>query len=153
MPDLKPHEQRVVAEYKELRERHAKLYAFIASDTFITLPEEDRELLVIQENLMDALSFVLARRIRRFTAAGVTAAQPTEPDEDEQWAVDRGADLLEHYAAYIHRVKPEDIEAHPYLPELEQVAKDLRALSKRMSAPGVTRLDAETFPPTDAYAR
>lgn len=70
-------------------------------------------------------------------ASGVGESFTFTPDEDEQWAVDRGADLLEHYAEYIGRVKPEDIEAHPYLPELEQVAKDLRALSKRMSADGV----------------
>lgn len=63
--------------------------------------------------------------------SGVEGTPAAKPDEDEQWAVDRGADLLEHYAGYIRRVKPEDIEAHPYLPELEQVAADLRALSKR----------------------
>lgn len=65
--NLRPHQQRVVAEFQELRERHGKLRVFIASDMFTGLPEEDRELLVIQENLMDSLSFVLARRIRRFS--------------------------------------------------------------------------------------
>ena len=39
----------------------------------------------------------------------------------------RAADFLEQYAAFIHRVKPEEIEEHPYLPELEQVAADVRA--------------------------
>ena len=68
---LQPHEQRVVAELDELRERLMKLRTFIAADKFVSLPEEDRELLIIQENLMDSLAFVLARRIRRFAADGV----------------------------------------------------------------------------------
>lgn len=41
----------------------------------------------------------------------------------------RAADFLEQYAAFIHRVKPGEIEEHPYLPELEQIAADVRALS------------------------
>lgn len=53
--------------------------------------------------------------------AGVRADAPASG------TISRAADFLEQYAAYIHRVKPEDIEQHPYLPELEQVAADLRA--------------------------
>jgi hypothetical protein len=78
MNEPKPHEQRVVAEYEELRERRVKLHSFIASETFLTLPEEDRELLAIQENLMDSLSGVMVRRIRRWIEAS-EAPSPTEP--------------------------------------------------------------------------
>ena len=67
---LQPHEQRVVAELDELRERLTKLEGFMASDTFVNLPPEDRELLVLQKHLMASLGFVLARRIGRFTRGG-----------------------------------------------------------------------------------
>lgn len=67
MNELKPYEWRVVSELEELRKRLTDLRAFIASDSrFLPLSDEDRELLIIQENLMDSLAFVLARRIRRF---------------------------------------------------------------------------------------
>lgn len=42
---------------------------------------------------------------------------------------DRAAHLLECYAEWIHKnVMATDLEAHPYLPEIEGVAEDLRAL-------------------------
>jgi hypothetical protein len=63
---LKPHEQRVVAELDQLRERLTSLRAFVESDTFVALHPDDRELLVMQEHLMATLAFVLARRIKRF---------------------------------------------------------------------------------------
>lgn len=56
---------------------------------------------------------------------------PEGLDEDQLHTVELAADLLEHYAAYINEVKPDDIERHPYLPEIELTAADLRALSKR----------------------
>jgi hypothetical protein len=65
--------------------------------------------------------------------------------DDEQYAMDRAADMLEGYAAYIHRVKPDEIEAHPYLPELENVASELRAFSKRINASGVEGLPAADY--------
>ena len=38
------------------------------------------------------------------------------------------ADLLAHYADFIrHSVKADDLEMHPYLPEIERVVYDLRA--------------------------
>jgi hypothetical protein len=40
----------------------------------------------------------------------------------------RAADFLEQYAAFIRReVMAVDIEQHPYLPELDEVAAELRA--------------------------
>jgi hypothetical protein len=73
MADLQPHEQRVVAELDELRERTHKLETFVGSRAFVNLAGEDRELLVLQLHLMESLGFVLARRITRFTA-GVSAS-------------------------------------------------------------------------------
>lgn len=35
------------------------------------------------------------------------------------------ADLLERYAAYVRTVKADDLELHPYLPEIERVAQAL----------------------------
>lgn len=37
------------------------------------------------------------------------------------------ADMLESYANYITTVHSDELEIHPYLPELERVAKDMRA--------------------------
>jgi hypothetical protein len=57
-------------------------------------------------------------------------------------SIERAADFLEQYAAFIHRVKPDEIEEHPYLPELEQVAADLRAhVSGVPPTPGFTDTD------------
>lgn len=52
----------------------------------------------------------------------ITAA----PDFAE--AAPDAADLLEHYASFVReQVSAADLERHPYLPHLEQVAADLRA--------------------------
>jgi hypothetical protein len=57
-------------------------------------------------------------------AAAPTQAQPAQQTDD----ISRAADFLEQYADYIRReVMSVDIERHPYLPELEQVAAALRA--------------------------
>jgi hypothetical protein len=68
---------------------------------------------------------VLARWIAAPASPG-EAAQTTQSDEDTRWTIDRAADFLEQYAAFIHREKPDDLEQHPYLPELEMVAGQLR---------------------------
>lgn len=41
------------------------------------------------------------------------------------------ADLLERYAAYVRTVKADDLELHPYLPEIERVAEALATPSGR----------------------
>lgn len=52
---------------------------------------------------------------------GVPALAPALP-------LDRAADFLEQYADFIRRdVMSVDIERHPYLPELEEVASEIRA--------------------------
>jgi hypothetical protein len=77
------------------------------------------------------------------------ASQPTEPPTGEPVAIDapidldlltRAAQLLEWYADYIAReVGAVDIELHPYRPEVEETAeqlRDARALLAEARAPG-----------------
>lgn len=66
---------------------------------------------------------------------GARAQQIERSDEDDQYTIDRAADLLEHYVDFIKEVKPDDIERHPYLPEIEMVAQDLRAMATQQSYP------------------
>lgn len=55
--------------------------------------------------------------------------------QGERTTVDRAADLLEHYASFINEVKPDDIERHPYVPELETTAESLRELLTAQAKP------------------
>ena len=64
--NMKPHEERVVAESNELRQKLAKLTEFIGSGPFKTLNVIDRDLLVSQRVLMQGYLDVLGSRIRRF---------------------------------------------------------------------------------------
>lgn len=59
---------------------------------------------------------------------GVRAGDPPP------WALVRGAEFLEWYACFIKEAKPDDLERHPYLPELEEVAEELRALAAPSAA-------------------
>ena len=64
---MQPHQERVVAEANELRERFTKLTAFISgSDTFKTLDAQDQELLRRQRSYMGDYLDVLGERIARF---------------------------------------------------------------------------------------
>jgi hypothetical protein len=66
--ELKPFQQRVVAEKAELDQRLNSLTEMIRSDLFCKLPGEDRSLLLAQANLMGQLSGILSFRIDRFRA-------------------------------------------------------------------------------------
>ncbi len=58
--------------------------------------------------------------------AGRESATPKPPAGGEAGA--DAADILDHYARFIRdEVKADDLERHPYLPHIEQVAADLRA--------------------------
>lgn len=47
----------------------------------------------------------------------------------------QSADLLDQYADFIRRdVKAGDLERHPYLPSIEEVVSDLRAILARIDA-------------------
>jgi hypothetical protein len=57
-----------------------------------------------------------------------------QPDQRESAAeakaiLERAADMLEGYAKYCYRVKPAEIEEHPYIPSIEEAAEELRALA------------------------
>jgi hypothetical protein len=65
---MQAHQERVVAESNELRERLTKLTAFInTSENFETLAEEDQTLLIRQQRLMGEYLDTLGERIARFT--------------------------------------------------------------------------------------
>lgn len=67
MAELKPHEQRVVAEKAELDEKIAKLQAFIKSEAGLSIPAIEHGLLRQQAEAMESYSWILGVRIRRFT--------------------------------------------------------------------------------------
>ncbi len=65
---MKPHEQRVVDEQKELSEKLTKLQVFIASSPiFKELDERDQELLEEQQLAMLDYQEILDERISRFS--------------------------------------------------------------------------------------
>lgn len=63
---MQPHEERVVAESNDLRQKIDKLSAFIGGNIFNKLDLEDRDLLVAQRVFMDAYFGILRQRIARF---------------------------------------------------------------------------------------
>lgn len=65
---LLPHEQRVVAEHDQLRERLSSLRTFIAAGSFYRVERAERKRLIRQEALMTELEQVLAERITAFTS-------------------------------------------------------------------------------------
>lgn len=66
--ELKPHEERILAERGELSDRLGKLNAFIDGAGFVALAETDRDLLVRQRSYMTAYLGVLSLRVARFMA-------------------------------------------------------------------------------------
>ncbi|WP_413508246.1 crAss001_48 related protein [Serratia proteamaculans] len=63
---LQPHQQRVVDELNEIKQRGEKLATFIGGDVFGSLPVEDERLLEAQSHIMTAYVEVLTQRIKRF---------------------------------------------------------------------------------------
>jgi len=66
MPQLQPHQQRVLDEYEQLTERAHKLSAFTGSDTFTTLDLAERLRLVRQLAVMTEYRSVLIERVAQF---------------------------------------------------------------------------------------
>lgn len=62
----KPHEERVLAEKKDLDEKRGKLSYFMHSDTFASLSAINQGLLMVQLAAMDGYSEALSRRIELF---------------------------------------------------------------------------------------
>jgi hypothetical protein len=66
-----PHEQRVVDELADLRERLQKLTVFtLNSEVYYALPDADKLLLLTQRAQMAALGYTLEARINRFPRSG-----------------------------------------------------------------------------------
>lgn len=63
---MQPHQERVIAEKKELDERGDKLDQFILSDKFGTLPAAEQERMKRQLEIMAKYSEVLGERIAAF---------------------------------------------------------------------------------------
>lgn len=63
---MQPHQERVVAESNELRDRLHKLTAFIGGQIFKTLDPMDQNLLVKQQTHMADYLEILRQRIARF---------------------------------------------------------------------------------------
>lgn len=63
---MQAHQQRVVAEKKELDERLTKLNAFVGGDAFCNLSMDEEWLLREQRAEMEAYSRILERRIAMF---------------------------------------------------------------------------------------
>ena len=103
---LPPHQQRVLDEKRELDEKLQKLTAFISSEKFSTIVQDEAERgrLVCQEETMKDYSAILAERIEAFGAAPITLP-----------VVDPGPDSLEREiqakANKAPRVTPANIEA------------------------------------------
>ena len=62
---LAPHEVRLVAELEQLIDRLDKLEAFMETDRYADLPEDDRELLKAQYDIMGIYAGVLNERIEK----------------------------------------------------------------------------------------
>ena len=68
MPELAPHQQRVVTERDELAERLSKLFAFFQSPVFAGLDAAERSRLRNQARFMDGYLAMLNERIEAFSA-------------------------------------------------------------------------------------
>lgn len=66
--ELQPHQQRVVEERKELRDKAAKLNNFINSEDFNSVVPNavDQMLLITQFQVMVSYDHILTQRINRF---------------------------------------------------------------------------------------
>ena len=64
MTELLPHQQRLVEERDELRDRIDKLSAFMASPMWSRLPDAERQLMVRQLRTMVSYSLALRDRLR-----------------------------------------------------------------------------------------
>jgi hypothetical protein len=68
-PGLQPHQQRVIAERAELRERLDKLTCFISTQDFLGIQYAEQNRLIRQQGLMQELRDVLDERIAAFKPA------------------------------------------------------------------------------------
>jgi hypothetical protein len=111
-PDLQPHQQRVVAESRELEARADKLAGFIAAPAFSKVPSDERERMLVQHGLMMRLRDVLHRRRAAWLDADepmVIFRAPAKPTDSNP--LGRGA---EDYAIPVARLGEIRLEALPF---------------------------------------
>ena len=87
-PSLPPHQQRVLDEKRELDEKLQKLTAFISSEKFSTIVQDEakRGRLVCQEETMKDYSAILAERIEAFGAAPIALPGARDSGQGRQGA-------------------------------------------------------------------
>jgi len=64
--ELQPHQQRVITEREELKQKHDKLIDFMKSDRINQLTQLEVNLLCLQSDIMSSYLNVLSRRIELF---------------------------------------------------------------------------------------
>lgn len=84
--DLAPHQQRMIGEYEQLRDKADKLTAFIETDKFKSLPALDQELMTAQRGAMVEYGEILHERIALFY-----------PDTPEYLKQDQGLEPVEYF--------------------------------------------------------
>lgn len=70
--------------------------------------------------------------------AGMLATPPTDTMEQRE-AISDAAEMLGRYANFIRTVRADDLEMHPYLPEIERIQADLLALT---TSPRIEQVEA-----------
>lgn len=73
---MRPHQQRVIVERQELRERLDKLENFLASDLFRTIDHEEGVLLWAQRGAMAQYLAVLDRRVAMWGPSSTPTPSP-----------------------------------------------------------------------------
>lgn len=66
--ELAPHQQRVVEEREQLLEKLRSLQHFMSTQTWVSLPTEEAQRLVLQKHFMEGYVAVLGQRIGAFRA-------------------------------------------------------------------------------------
>ena len=69
---LQPHQQRVVVEQKELRQKYNDLMTFLQTPIFRGLSEAEQSRLRNQARFMDGYASVLEERIAAFSAGSIS---------------------------------------------------------------------------------
>lgn len=128
---MEPHQERVIAEKRDLDEKLVKLTVFITEDrVFRGLPEADKGLLREQQLIMEHFSQVLAARIARFDR-GVESAMRMQDGELRMMTQEKqsptigrvvlfwppegdGAKLADEYVAIIGEVFNDGVNPRPY---------------------------------------
>jgi hypothetical protein len=90
------------------------------------------ELMKMSESAdIDMLRRALRETINALCAIASESAAPTLPEaaaqDDCRQLLDKAAWMLETYAAHLYATKPA-VEEHPYVPDIESTAQDLRSL-------------------------